>query len=144
MAGSMGKLTAGTMWRRLLVLLIVTTGATLGWVKARRRRGSMPSSWSALDSSAHVSLRPAVSEPEPPSGGEPAADRPAPGPYPGSVLPLDDGSAPSAEYVVKGNAGSMRSHSAASPYFGRTRAEVWFRTQDDAVAAGFEPWVPKK
>jgi hypothetical protein len=60
------------------------------------------------------------------------------------VLPLEDGSAPSAEFAVKGNAGSMRAHSADSPYFGRTRAEVWFRTQQDAAAAGFAPWAPKK
>ena len=78
-----------------------------------------------------------VVEPEPASG-------PRLGPYPGSVLPLDDGSAPSAEYVIKGNAGSMRCHAASSPYFGRTRAQVWFRTEDEAIAAGFRPWTRKK
>jgi hypothetical protein len=213
----MAKGMAGARWRQLLGLLIVTSGATLAWVKTRRRQlpGSMPRSWSELDSSAPASLRPAVREPvaeepaaqepvaeepaaqepvaeEPaaqePVGEEPAAqeptvqepaaqeptvqepvaeepgaqeptvqepgaeapaaapaeDGPTPGPYPGSVLPLEDGSAPSAEFVVKGNAGSMRAHSADSPYFGRTRAEVWFRTQQDAAAAGFAPWAPKK
>jgi hypothetical protein len=60
------------------------------------------------------------------------------------VLPLPDGSAPSAEFTVKGNAGSMRSHAAGSPYYTRTRAEVWFRTQEDAAAAGFRPWEPKR
>lgn len=67
-----------------------------------------------------------------------------PGPYPGSVLPLGNGSAPAAEYVIKGNAGSMRCHAASSPYFGRTRAQVWFRTEDEAVAVGFTPWTRKK
>jgi hypothetical protein len=169
----MAKGMAGARWRQLLGLLIVTSGATLAWVKTRRRQlpGSMPRSWSELDSSAPASLRPAVREPvaeepvaeepavqepaaqeptvqepaaEAPAAAMPAEDGPTPGPYPGSVLPLEDGSAPSAEFVVKGNAGSMRAHSADSPYFGRTRAEVWFRTQQDAEAAGFAPWAPKK
>lgn len=146
---------AGTAWRRLLVLLVVTSGVTLAWVKARRRgsSGSMPRSWSELDASAPVSLRPVAVEPAVEAAAGPVAepvaarvtsDGPVPGPYPGSVLPLADGSAPSEEFVVKGNAGSMRSHSTSSPYFRRTRAEVWFRTQEDAAAAGFAPWAPKK
>ncbi|HEX4253112.1 MAG TPA: hypothetical protein VH008_34945 [Pseudonocardia sp.] len=74
---------------------------------------------------------------------EPVSGAPAPGPFPGSVLPLDDGSAPSEDYLVKGNANSMRSHGPRSPYYGRTRAEVWFRTERDAVAAGFRPYASK-
>lgn len=183
--------TARTTWRRLLVLLVVTTGATLAWVKARRRQlpGSMPRSWSELDPGAPASLAPAPAVAEPPAPpaaetpdppvvesaqapaapaaetpiddvpaiaempavGSPVAgaetgdaDGPAAGPYPGSVLPLEDGSAPSPEFVVKGKTGSMRSHSPDSPYYGRTRAEVWFRTQEDASAAGFAPWAPKR
>ncbi|HTK62970.1 MAG TPA: hypothetical protein VL595_11355 [Pseudonocardia sp.] len=185
MVGAKG--TAGTTLRRLLALLVVTTGATLAWVKARRRQlpGSMPRSWSELDSAAPATLvpapapaaaRPAATPAEAPDVEAPAGDAPAveesageapaveppaveppavtdetasvggpvPGPYPGSVLPLDDGSAPSEEFVVKGNAGSKRSHSPDSPYFGRTRAEVWFRSQEDAKAAGFAPWTPRK
>jgi hypothetical protein len=68
---------------------------------------------------------------------------PVPGPFPGSVLPRADGGAPSREFVIKGNANSMRCHGPSSPYYGRTRAEVWFRTERDAVAAGFRPWAPK-
>jgi hypothetical protein len=73
-----------------------------------------------------------------------APREPTPGPYPSSVLPLADGSPPSSEFTVKGKAGSMRCHATGSPYFGRTRAEVWFRSQEDAVAAGFRPWAPKR
>jgi hypothetical protein len=76
--------------------------------------------------------------------GEAEGPEASPGPYPGSVLPLPDGSAPAPDFVVKGNTGSMRSHGPRSPYFGRTRAEVWFRTDEDAVAAGFRPWTPRK
>ena len=68
---------------------------------------------------------------------------PVPGPFPGSVLPRADGGAPSPEFVIKGNTNSMRCHGPSSPYYGRTRAEVWFRTERDAAAAGFRPWAPK-
>jgi len=71
------------------------------------------------------------------------ATPPAAGPFPRSVLPLADGSAPDSEFLIKGKINSMRSHGPSSPYYGRTRAEVWFRTEQDAVAAGFRPWAPK-
>ncbi len=60
-----------------------------------------------------------------------------PGPYPGSALPVEDGSAPSPEFTVKGNADSMLFHTTDSPYYTRTTAEAWFRTAADAEAAGF-------
>ncbi|HEY0638840.1 MAG TPA: hypothetical protein VGD67_14415 [Pseudonocardiaceae bacterium] len=59
---------------------------------------------------------------------------------PGSAAPLPDGSAPSAEYRIKGNGGSMLYHTMDSPYYGRTRAVAWFRTEEDAQRAGFEAW----
>jgi hypothetical protein len=71
------------------------------------------------------------------------ATSPAPGPFARSVLPLADGSAPDPEFMIKGKINSMRSHGPSSPYYGRTRAEVWFRTEEDAIAAGFRPWAPK-
>jgi outer membrane biosynthesis protein TonB len=57
---------------------------------------------------------------------------------------LADGSAPGPEYTIKGNAGSMLFHPPSSPYFKRTKAEVWFRTAEEATAAGFTEWTPKK
>lgn len=66
-------------------------------------------------------------------------------PYgPGSATPLPDGSAPGPEYTIKGNASSRLFHPPSSPYYGRTRAEVWFRTDDDAVAAGFSPYRSRR
>ncbi|MGH3728535.1 MAG: hypothetical protein ACRDTU_07250, partial [Micromonosporaceae bacterium] len=63
------------------------------------------------------------------------------GPYgEGSVNALPDGSAPSDHYTVKGNAHSMLYHTRRSPYFGRTRADVWFRTEEDAERGGFTAW----
>jgi large subunit ribosomal protein L4 len=34
-------------------------------------------------------------------------------------------------------------HTASSPYYARTIAEVWFCTEDDAKRAGFTGWVRK-
>jgi hypothetical protein len=69
---------------------------------------------------------------------------PAPGaiePFgPGSAAPRPDGSSPGPEYTIKGNAQSKMFHPPTSPYYGRTRAEVWFRTAADAEAAGFRPY----
>lgn len=64
-----------------------------------------------------------------------------PGPYgEGSVRALPDGSAPSDDYTIKGNADSMLYHTTRSPYFRRTKAEVWFRTESDAERGGFTAW----
>jgi hypothetical protein len=63
-----------------------------------------------------------------------------PGPYgEGSVHPPEDGSIPEG-YPIKGNAGSMLFHSKESPYYGRTKAEVHFATEEHAEAAGFKAW----
>ena len=65
-------------------------------------------------------------------------------PYgPGSAQPLPDGAAPSPDYVIKGNAGSMLFHTPESPYYRRTRADAWFRAEEDARRAGFAPWNRK-
>lgn len=63
-----------------------------------------------------------------------------PGAYPGSAEPLPDGTTPSPEYTVKGKRGSMLCHGPASPYYKRTKADVWFRTEQDAADAGFRAW----
>ena len=83
----------------------------------------------------------------PPSSPLPSATArpPAAQPFgPGSVAPLPDGSAPAPEFTIKGNAGSMLFHLPSSPYYGRTKAEVWFRTPEDASAAGFTAYVPRR
>lgn len=66
------------------------------------------------------------------------------GPYPRSALPKPDGAPPSGEFTVKGNADSMLFHTTDSPYFTRTRAEVWFRDAADAEAAGFTAWNKRR
>ena len=66
------------------------------------------------------------------------------GPYgPGSAASDDQGAGP-AGWEVKGNADSMLYHTPDSPYYGRTKAEVWFQDEATAAAAGFARWDHKK
>jgi large subunit ribosomal protein L17 len=60
----------------------------------------------------------------------------AAGKYEGSAAPLADGSAPEG-FDIKGNENSMKFHTPDSPWYDQTEAEVWFATEDAAVAAGF-------
>ncbi|WP_349238409.1 30S ribosomal protein S2 [Nocardioides sp. InS609-2] len=53
-----------------------------------------------------------------------------------SAAALEDGSAPEG-FDVKGNADSMKFHAPTSPWYDRTKAEVWFRTEEAAEKAGF-------
>ncbi|MDF8263657.1 sunset domain-containing protein, partial [Luteipulveratus flavus] len=57
---------------------------------------------------------------------------------PGSVLAEADGSGP--EGWLKGNADSMIFHTADSPAYDSTDAEVWFESEEHAKAAGFRHW----
>ncbi|MBC6446423.1 sunset domain-containing protein [Actinokineospora xionganensis] len=67
------------------------------------------------------------------------------GPFgPNSANPKADGSAPSDEFTIKGNADSMLFHTTESPYYPRTRAEVWFKTASDAEQAGFTAWNKRR
>lgn len=54
----------------------------------------------------------------------------------GSHAATDDGEAPDG-FTIKGNAGSKLYHTPESPFYGRTKAEVWFATEEAAEAAGF-------
>jgi hypothetical protein len=67
-----------------------------------------------------------------------------PDPPAGSVRALDDGTSPEAEYVVKGKTATRVFYAPGSPYYARTRADVWFRTAADASAAGFTPRAPRR
>jgi ribosomal protein L17 len=58
------------------------------------------------------------------------------GKYENSAAPVADGSAPEG-YTVKGNEDSMKYHTTESPWYDKTVAEVWFKTAEDAEAAGF-------
>ncbi|MGH4019162.1 MAG: hypothetical protein ACRDT0_07985 [Pseudonocardiaceae bacterium] len=126
----------------LSLLGLALTGAAVARVRSRAGAPQgTPTSTAALPPAHPQAPLPAPvrrSVPVPPSA--PGAAAVQPGPYPGSALPSGDGSAPSPEYTVKCKEGSKLCHSPSSPYYKRTKAEVWFRTEQDAVAAGFRPW----
>ena len=54
--------------------------------------------------------------------------------------------APPDGFTIKGNAQSMLFHTPDSPYYGRTKPEVWFRSEADAERAGFTKYTrrPRK
>ena len=84
-----------------------------------------------------VIAEPAPVEAEPEAA--PAADAPAAtngAPYAGAVLPAADGSSSDAAYSIKGSSGK-KYHTTASPYYGRTKAAVYFNSEESAEAAGF-------
>lgn len=84
-----------------------------------------------------VTPEPAPVEAEPEAA--PAAEAPAAtngAPYAGAVLPAADGSSSDAAYSIKGSSGK-KYHTTASPYYGRTKAAVYFDSEESAEAAGF-------
>jgi hypothetical protein len=46
-------------------------------------------------------------------------------------------------FTIKGNAQSRLFHTPDSPYYGRTKPEVWFRSEADAERAGFTKYARK-
>lgn len=46
-------------------------------------------------------------------------------------------------FTIKGKVQSMLFHTPDSPYYGRTKPEVWFRAEADAERAGFSKYVRK-
>ncbi|ULP48400.1 channel accessory protein ArfC, sunset domain variant [Mycolicibacter virginiensis] len=63
-----------------------------------------------------------------------------PGPFgPGSAKAGPGGSGP-VGWTVKGNEDSMLYHAPASPAYDATIAEVWFKDEQTAAAAGFQRW----
>jgi len=67
---------------------------------------------------------------------KPLAAVPAEGEFADSAPANEDGSAPEG-FDIKGNKDSMKFHAPTSPWYGRTNAEVWFKSAEAAEAAGF-------
>ncbi|MDR7087584.1 Tfp pilus assembly protein FimV [Aeromicrobium panaciterrae] len=57
----------------------------------------------------------------------------------GPVNASKGGRAPTAEYTIKGNTDSMYFHTPGSPSYDQTIAEVWFKSEAEARAAGYTP-----
>ena len=132
--------------RRALLLLLGVTVALL-WVRARRGQGRVqvpaPPAAPATPAAppraeperaalptATTEQTATVVEPSEP-GAEEASE------WPGSARPRPDGSAPGPEYTIKAKLSSRLFHPPTSPYYARTKADVWFRTVEEARAAGF-------
>jgi hypothetical protein len=74
-----------------------------------------------------------------------SAGLPSDAPFgPGSVRARSDGSSPEPAYVVKGKIATKMFYTPGGAYYTRTRADVWFRTPDDARAAGFTERAPRR
>ncbi|KQW48765.1 50S ribosomal protein L17 [Nocardioides sp. Root1257] len=61
----------------------------------------------------------------------------ASGKYAGSSVPLEDASVAPEGFPIKGNEDSKKYHTPDGQWFEQTVAEVWFDTEESAVAAGF-------
>lgn len=95
---------------------------------------------------AHFSQRMDVGEAEAPTlFDEPRGEVP-PGRYGEGSAEAVPHQGPPDGFTIKGNAQSMLFHTPESPYYGRTKPEVWFRTEADAERAGFTKYVrrPRK
>ncbi|HEV7172991.1 50S ribosomal protein L17 [Pedococcus sp.] len=55
----------------------------------------------------------------------------------GAVAANEDGSSPDEAYTIKGNADSGKYHEPDGQWFDQTIAEFWFKSAEDAEAAGF-------
>lgn len=115
------------------LLLTALLGFALGWLSRElvQRRRSAPVQQAVDRPQPEPQPEP---EPEPEPQPEPEV---AAGPHPGSALPLAGGGQPSPEFVVKVSRGSKIYHAPTSPAYARTTAAIWFRTAEDAQAAGF-------
>jgi len=59
------------------------------------------------------------------------------GKYDGSSVPLEDADQAPEGFPIKGNEDSMKYHTPDGQWFEQTTAEVWFDTEESAIAAGF-------
>ena len=87
----------------------------------------------ASDRSKDAEAKPATVA-EIPADEAPAKDVPA-----GAIAANEDGSSPDGDYTVKGNGDSGKYHVEGSQWYDATIAEFWFKSAEDAEAAGFEP-----
>ena len=108
----------------ILAWLAVTAvlGFLLGWLA---RELALRSRAQPVDAPAIPVPRPAEPEPAPERTAVPAR------------LPATGDGPPSPEHRIKGKTSSMIFHPPGSPSYARTSADTWFRTEEDAVAAGF-------
>lgn len=114
------------------LVLAAVLGFVLGWLVRE------------LVLRAHAGSAPRAAEPEPPAPApEPELAAPEPEPEP-SVPPVPaelpatpDGEPPTPEHRIKAKTRSRIYHPPGTPSYARTRADTWFRSEADAIAAGY-------
>ncbi|MET0953427.1 MAG: hypothetical protein ABWX57_09075 [Aeromicrobium sp.] len=120
----MSTYTVGEIVAWLAVTAIL--GFVLGWLA---RELALRSRAETLEAAAFPVPGPVAPE----AGPDPD---PEPEPVPARLPATGDGP-PSPEHLIKGKTSSMIFHPPGSPSYARTSADTWFRTEEDAVAAGF-------
>jgi large subunit ribosomal protein L4 len=126
--------------------VVFTKGAFDTFV-SRAARGTATGDEPAAESKAEKpkAEKPKAATAEEPEADEPRGDEPvafaafaatADDDVPGGAVPGPDGAAPEG-YLVKGNKDSMKYHAPGGRWYDATIAEVWFKTEADAEAAGF-------
>jgi large subunit ribosomal protein L4 len=94
-------------------------------------------SGSAVSSTRPATLVEAPADDEAPAEAAPVADDESAVELPkGAKAPLKSGNAPKG-YEIKGNADSGKFHAPGGQWYDATEAEFWFKTAEDAEAAGF-------
>ena len=113
------------------LLLAAILGIILGWLirtsKCKRDHGAHEGAAASSTTTTVSSNAAALS----------GASKVEPAGFAKSAMPLAGGKAPSGEYTIKGNVDSMYYHTPDSRSYGQTIAEVWFKSEADARAAGF-------
>lgn len=124
------------------LILAAILGFILGWLlrslKCRSQHSGVTTASASAPVKAPAPVKAAASNPAPAKAAfSGAATVESGGGFPNSGKPLAGGKAPSAEFTIKGNRDSMLYHGPDSRSYGQTIAEVWFKTEADAIAAGF-------
>jgi hypothetical protein len=133
---------SGSGWKSgIATFLVALITFGVAWWFTRRETGAVPVWSSDLD---HATARTGGNAGRPTPDESGPDDHPATGPHGAdSADPLPDGSPPPG-FPVKGNPNSGLYHTPESPYYGRTKAQVWFRTAKAAEAAGFQRWNARR
>ncbi|WP_030227762.1 hypothetical protein [Actinoalloteichus caeruleus] len=142
----------GTSDRRAGAAAVAGAGDRAGAPEAASGATSVPSARTDPDlngrAATNGSRAHAPVEEDGPAGTELATpereDTPSTGPYPNSVLAEADATGHPEGYPVKAKKRSMTYHTEDSPYYRRTKADIWFRSADDAERAGFAAWRARR
>lgn len=135
---------SGSGWKSgIVTFLVALISFGLAWWFTRRETGAVPVWSSEPDRATTGQRRTGVAPSQARPGDSDPGDAAATLHDGDSADPLQDGSPPPG-FPIKGNPNSGLYHAPESPYYGRTKAQVCFRTAQAAEAAGFQPWNARR